>query len=53
MNSDPCRISQTDGNRFNLLVEGTYQGPLGHDYSYGEKQEYDGELKRLLPYWAK
>jgi hypothetical protein len=29
MNSDTCRISQTDGNRFNLLVEGHTKGPLG------------------------
>lgn len=53
MNSDTYSIAQTDGHRFNLLVEGPYQGPLGHEYSYGEKQEYNGELKRFVPYWAK
>ena len=53
MSADRYKVGQTDGNRFSLLVEGPYQGPAGQEYSYGERQEYYGELKRFVPFWTK
>jgi hypothetical protein len=49
MTADRHKTGQTDGNRFNVLVEGSYKGLADHEYSYRERQEYDPDLKRFVP----
>jgi len=53
MTSDGYRTGQTQGNRLNVMVEGSYKGLADHEYSYGERQDYEPELKRFVPIWAK
>ncbi len=43
---------QTIGNRFNVLVEGSYKGLGNLEYKYSERQDYDPELHRFVPIWA-
>jgi len=52
MTPDKHKIAQTEGNRLNVLVEGSYVGLAGKEYKYAERQEYDPEQHRFVPFWA-
>jgi hypothetical protein len=49
---DKYKIAQTEGNRLNVLIEGSYRGRAGKEYKYAERQEYESELHRFVPFWA-
>jgi hypothetical protein len=47
--SERYKLGQMVGNRFNVLVEGSYKGVADSDYRYRERQDYDPDLKRFVP----
>jgi hypothetical protein len=44
--------SQTQGNRLNSYVYGTYKGLSGTNYRYNEKAEFYPEFHRFVPFWT-
>jgi len=44
--------NQTQGNRLNSYVYGTYKGLAGTNYKYNEKAEFYAEFRRFVPFWT-
>jgi hypothetical protein len=52
MNAARYESSQTQGNRLNSYVYGSYKGLDGTDYKYNEKAEFYSEFRRFVPFWT-
>jgi hypothetical protein len=46
---DEYKVGQMVGNRFNVLIEGSYRGIADRDYRYRERHDYDPDLKSFVP----
>jgi len=44
--------SQTQGNRLNSYVYGSYEGLAGTKYKYNERAEFYSEFRRFVPFWS-
>ena len=40
---------KVEGNRINVLIQGSYKGIANQTYSYNERQNYDPDLKHFVP----
>jgi hypothetical protein len=44
--------NQTQGNRLNSYVSGSYKGLSGTEYRYNEKAEFYAEFRKFVPFWT-
>jgi hypothetical protein len=52
MNAARYENSQTQGNRLNSYVYGSYKGLGGSKYKYSERAEFYSEFRRFVPFWT-
>jgi hypothetical protein len=52
MNATKYENGQTQGNRVNSYVSGSYKGLDGTKYKYNEKAEFYSEFRRFVPFWT-